>query len=132
MTLAFTTSRINVSGANLELRLCRAIAACSLDSSDLLGSDAADLLAGSPLTIDFGSSLPLLAGTYSLLVSGIGIGIADVSIPQASWFADYTWTLAAQTIEEPAAFWLLALGLGGLALTRRRLTASCREPAQYG
>jgi hypothetical protein len=129
ITLAFATSALNVSGASLELRLCRAITTCSLDPIELLGSAAADLLRGAPLAIDFGSSLPLLAGTYSLIVSGIGIGIADVSIPQAGWFADYAWTLAVQDVREPNAVWLLGLGLAGLAVIRRRFAGSCRESA---
>lgn len=129
ITLAFATRGLNVSGANLELRLCRAITACSLDPNELLGSATVDLFGGSPFAIDFGWSLPLLAGTYSLIVSGIGIGIADVSSAQASWFADYAWTLAVQGVAEPNALWLLGLGLGGLAVVRRRFAGSCHESA---
>jgi hypothetical protein len=120
VSLSFATTVFNVSRANLELRLCRGISECILDSSELLGIDEVDLLDGSPRAVGFGSSLPLLAGTYSLFTSGIGIGVADVSIPQASWFADYTWALMVHSIREPGALWLLVLGLAALMAVRRR------------
>ena len=120
ISLSFATTVFNVSRANLELRLCQGMSECSLDPIELLGLDEVDLLDGSPRLVDFGSSFPLLAGTYSLVTSGIGIGVADVSIPQAAWSADYAWTLVVHSIREPGALWLLVLGLAALMAVRRR------------
>jgi hypothetical protein len=119
ISLSFVTTAVNVSRANLELRLCRDSSTCGLDPMELLGVDEADLLGVSPHSVDFGLRFPLLAGTYSLVTSGIGIGIADVGIPQAAWFADYAWTLAVRSVREPSVLWLFALGLAGLLTIRR-------------
>jgi len=119
IALSFVTTTFNARRANLELRLCREVSVCGLDPGELLGSDFADLLGASRPVVDFGLAFPLLAGTYSLFVSGIGIAVADLGVPQASWSADYAWALSVQSVPEPTVLWLLALGLAGMATVRR-------------
>ena len=120
MSLSFAATSSNVSGADLELRLCSVVGTCGVDAAELLGTDGIDFLAASPQTVEFGLQFPLAAGSYSLFTSGIGIGVANVSIPQAAWSADYSWVLAVQSIPEPEVLSLLALGLTAMLALRAR------------
>lgn len=122
ISLSFATTAFNVAGADLELRLCRDVIACGLDPLELLGIDAVDLLGASPRAVEFGRSFPVAAGVYSLFTSGIGLGVADVNIPQASWFSDYSWTLMVERVAEPSVLGLLVLGLVALVSLRRCAT----------
>ena len=119
ISLSFLTTTFNVAAANLELRLCAGIATCGLDPVDLLGSARVDLLGSSPQAVDFALAAPLSSGTFSLFMSGLGIGMADPGMAQASWSSDYTWSLAVQRVSEPGILPLLTLGLAGLLWSRR-------------
>ena len=118
ISLSFATTAFNVAGADLELRLCRDVNGCGLDPTELLGADVADLLGVSPQALAFGLQSPIAAGLYSLLISGIGIGVADGSIPQAAWSTDYAWALQVERVTEPGVLYLLVVGLACLIYIR--------------
>jgi PEP-CTERM motif len=116
ISLAFTTASSNTVSADAELRLCLGVSNCL---SDVLGYRTVSFFDAPPLQVDFGSALPLSAGTYTLLTHGLGIGPAvDLSLSE-SWSVDYTWTLRVIPVPEPSDLLLLGLGLAGLAFTRR-------------
>jgi PEP-CTERM motif len=117
VSIAFTTSTYNTAAANLELQLCAGIVQCT---GNILSTLSVNLLNASPLHADFGGALPLSAGAYTLLTSGLGIGpVIDPFLPE-SWSADYRWTLRVTSVPEPGVFSLLGLGLAGFAIARRR------------
>jgi hypothetical protein len=114
LSLSFLTTTFNVAAANLELRLCSGVSACGLDPIELLGAQQVDLLGPSPQAVDFGLPLSLSSGTFSIFTAGLGIGVANTSITQASWATDYAWTVALQRVSEPGVVELLMLGFAAL------------------
>jgi len=117
VSLVSTTTAVNVSKAESELRLCSGIDSCNL-APTLLGEETVSFLAASPLVVDFGGSIPLGAGTYSMFTGGLGIAPVSAALPE-SWSTDYTWKFTVASVPEPSTLALLCFGIAALAVVLR-------------
>ncbi len=122
ISVSFSTVSDNAAKANSELRFCSGVDDCGAGLVDLLGSDTLDFLGSSPFSTHFGVPLPIAAGSYSLLTSGLGIAPIDSSDGQEAWSANYTWKFDVVAVPEPGILWLFGASLillAGASLQRR-------------